>query len=37
MARGDELGEMSIEGRNLCIDRNGNEAENEQEMKRWGV
>jgi hypothetical protein len=37
MARGDELGEMSIEGRDLCIDGNGYEVENEQETKRWSV
>jgi hypothetical protein len=37
MRRGDKLSEMSIKGRNLCIDRHGNEAENEQEKKRWSV
>jgi hypothetical protein len=31
MERGDELGEMLIEGRDLWIEDHGNEAENEQE------
>jgi hypothetical protein len=37
MERGDELREMSTEGKDSGIDRNGNEAENQQETKRWSI
>jgi hypothetical protein len=31
MERGDKDGELSIERRDLCIDHDGNETDNEQE------